>query len=259
MDGERNNRALARQRVCAAAALAIGGGLVSAPAHSADDHADFGGVGVRFGTAGFALDYTYGINRYVDVRGGYHFGSYDREQEEDGIAYQGELEISAFTAMADIKPFGGGFRLSLGAFSSPPELALKANGRDDYELGDATYRGDLVLNGDLDLGSLTPYFGLGWGGTANATGFGASFDIGVMFAKSPDVSLAVNGRACDASPGTGNPDCDPSGAEGFDVNGDSPQVQAFQANVDREARNLEDETEDFNMWPVIMLGLHYRF
>lgn len=213
------------------------------------------GLGLRFGTGGFGVDYTYGLSRYVDLRAGYQFGSYSFNAEEEGIDYRAKLKISAAEAMVDIKPFGGGFRLSLGVLSRMPEATLKAAGLDDYEINDTIYRGDLKLNGRVDLGKVAPYAGIGWGGTTNGSGFGASFDLGVMFGKSPNVRLDASGRACDASGGV----CDPNGPEGFDVNGTTALAQQFQADKDAEIAKLEDDAKDFRFWPVLTLGLHYRF
>jgi hypothetical protein len=83
-----------------------------------------------------------------------------------------------------------------------------------------------------------------------------SFDLGVMFTQSPDATLDVNGRACDAS----DAPCDPDGPQGFDVNdADDLRAQEFRRQKDEEIRNLEEDAKDFDLWPVIMLGLHYRF
>jgi len=234
---------------CAFAALMV-------PFAASADPAPHGGVGVRLGTGGIGVDYSYGLNRYVDLRAGYSFGSYSRTQEEDDIDYDAELKINAFVAMVDIKPFAGGFRITTGLYSSSPELELNASGLDDYEVGDKEYRGNLKIDGGLDLGSAAPYLGIGWGGTTNTTGFGVSFDMGVMFTSSPDVALDASGRACDA---TANPACDPAGAEGFEVDGADPRAQQFQADLNQEVTNLEDDAKDFKLWPVIGLGLHYRF
>lgn len=218
--------------------------------------ARIGSFGLGIGTNGIAVDYAYGLNRWLDLRAGLNFGSLDRELEEDGIDYDAEISFSGGKLLLDIKPFAGGFRISTGIYTAPPELELDASGLDDYEIGGATYRGDLQIDSSIDLGSAAPYLGIGWGGTANATGFGVSFDIGVMFTDSPQVGLAVDGRACDATL-TGA--CDPDGVGGFDVNGSDPRAVIFQNEREAERQNLEQEAEDFDLWPVIQLALHYRF
>ncbi|HEY0975427.1 MAG TPA: hypothetical protein VGE57_13115 [Solimonas sp.] len=221
-----------------------------------DDTGSAGGLGLRVGTAGLAVDYTYGLNRYVDLRAGYHFGAYSADVEEDGIDYDGKLKINAAALMVDVKPFAGGFRITGGLYTASPELTLKASGRNDYDVGSSTYTGDLRLDGDVDLGSAAPYLGIGWGGTTNGHGFGASVDLGVMFTASPDVTLDVTGRACDATLVA----CDPNGPTGFNVDDpNDPRAQQFQADKDEEIRNLEEDAKDFKLWPVLMVGLHYRF
>lgn len=219
-----------------------------------DDPAVAGSFGIGIGTDGLGVDYAYHLNRYVDLRAGYDFGSLDRKQKEDGIDYQAKLKFSAARLLVDLKPFGGGFRISTGFYTGSPELNLDADGTDDYDIGDSTYRGDLKVDGDVDLGSAAPYLGIGWGGTAGTTGFGASFDLGVIFTSSPKVGLAAAGMACDATDG----DCDPA-TDGFDVNGSSPEAMAFQSELQEERRKLEDDAKDFNLWPVIRFGLHYRY
>lgn len=213
------------------------------------------GLGLRFGTGGLGVDYTFGLNRWIDLRAGYNFGSYSFDSTEEDIEYRAKLKINAAHAMVDIKPFAGGFRISAGLYTRMPELTLKASGEDDYEINDVTYRGDLNLDGRVDLGKVAPYAGIGWGGTSNGKGFGVSFDMGVMFGKSPTVRLDATGRACDASFGA----CDPNGPEGFDVTGSNAAALQFQADKDAEVAKLQDDVKDFRFWPVIALGLHYRF
>ncbi|WP_420465185.1 hypothetical protein [Panacagrimonas sp.] len=216
-----------------------------------------GAFGLSVGTGGLGVDYALPLNAYLDLRAGYDFGSLSLDREEDGIDYDADLEFSSGRLLADFKPFRGGFRISAGYYTGTPDLELEAQGRDDYDIGERTYTGDVLLLGDLDLGSGAPYLGLGWGGTAGTRSFGMSFDLGVLFTDNPEVALAVpRGRACDA---TANPGCDPNGVESFDVTGNSPQAQVFRAELDRERQNLEDDAQDYDLWPILRLGLHYRF
>lgn len=226
-------------------------GMLCAGSASAQD-SNYGGVGLKFGTDGIGIGYTYGINPYVDVRAGYQFGSYSYHDTNDGTKYDAKLKINALTGMIDIKPFAGGFRISAGLYGKTPQIDLHAGGYDDYDIGDETYRGDLTLKGHTDLGGVSPYLGLGWGGTANGSGFGVSFDVGVIFGKSPKIGLGVTGMACNASLDSS---CDPNGAEGFDVSSNAD----FQAELDKERKDMEHDAKDFQYWPVLNLGLHYRF
>lgn len=230
--------------------------------YAADENARVGSFGFGVGTGGLGVDYAYPLHKYLDIRAGYDFGSLNRDEEEEGIEYEAELKFSAARLLADYKPFGGGFRISAGLYTGSPELELKASGEDQYDVGEREYNGDIDILGDIDLGSTAPYLGIGWGGTAGTTGFGVSFDLGVLFTDSPKVGLTVpRGRACDA---TDKPDCDPNGPGSFDVAADDPSnptelSDQFRADVEQERADLEDDAKDFELWPIIRLGLHYRF
>ena len=219
--------------------------------------ARYGSFGVGVGTAGLGIDFAYPITPWLDIRAGYDFGSvkfdYDDEDDEEGTSVSGDakLKFSAGKLLADFKPFRGGFRISAGLYTGLPELDLDASGLDTYEIGEGEYRGDLRAKGKIDMGGVAPYLGIGWGGTTSGTGFGASLDIGVIFGKSPKVDLDINGLACDASV---NEDCDPA-TDGTEVS-TNPDFQADRA---AEIDEIEDDAKDFDMWPVIRFGLHYRF
>lgn len=241
--------------MAAGLALALGASL-GLPAFAAERAAS-GALGLSLGTGGIGVDYAFGLTPYLDLRLGYDFGTLSIDREEDGIDYDGDLKFSSGRLMLDLRPFGGGFRISAGYYTGTPELELEAVGVDDYDIGDRTYLGDIQLLGDIDLGSGAPYLGIGWGGTTGARGFGISLDLGVLFTDNPSVSLVVpRGRACDA---TLQPGCDPNGPASFDVTGDSLPAQIFRAELERERQNLEDDAADYDLWPVVRLGLHWRF
>src|SRR5690606_18211267 len=126
---------------------------------------------------------------------------------------------------------------------------------DQYEVGGREYTATGRIDGDVDFGSAAPYLGLGWGGTTSGTGFGLSFDAGVLFADAPAVALAAQGRACDSTLTA----CDPSGPSGFDVESSDLRAQAFRDELDNEREEVEQDIEGLRYWPVVSLGLHYRW
>lgn len=228
--------------------------LVVAGAASASDTLKSNSLGARVGTDGIGITYSYGLNRFVGLRAGYHFGSLNYDDVDGSTSYEGELKFSALSAVVDIKPFKGGFRISAGAYSAPPEVKMNAAGTDVYELGDDgdEYYGDLRLDGKVDLGSMAPYLGIGWGGTNNRAGLGFSFDIGAMFTSSPKVSMLASGTACE-----GDSSACPGGS--FDVQGNDPAAVEFREALGREVSKIEEDAKDLKIWPVINFGIHYRF
>ncbi len=228
--------------------------LFGAPALAANDNSS--AVGLRVGSGGVIAEYAHRLNDYIDLRGGYAFGSIGRDFDEDGIDYDGDIQFSAVQAMIDLKPFAGGFRISAGLYSSAPEVTLETIGdNDQYEVGNREYTATGRIDGDVDFGSAAPYLGVGWGGTTSGKGFGLSFDAGVMFADAPAVALTAQGRACDSTLAS----CDPSGPSGFDVESNDPRAQAFRNELDNEREEVEQDIEDLRYWPVVSLGLHYRW
>jgi hypothetical protein len=71
-----------------------------------------------------------------------------------------------------------------------------------------------------------------------------SFDVGVLFSGSPSVDFSVSGTATEQGSQTAvNLSTDPT----------------VQENVAIEIQNLEDDISGFEIYPVISLGLGYRF
>lgn len=230
--------------------------LLSAPMVAAADAGS--ALGLRAGTAGLALEYGYGWSPRVDLRAGYTFGSYTHGFDRDDIDYDGTFRFGAALAMLDFKPWAGGFRVSLGAYGASPRVRFKAEGENErYRVGAREYTFTGRLDGRVDLASAAPYLGVGWGTGTGTNGWGVSFDLGVMYTGSPSVALRATGRACESTLGA----CDPDSALfGFDVNDpDDSRAQTFQAELERERQNVERDSDDLEFWPVVNLGLHYRF
>ncbi|MCF2946660.1 hypothetical protein L0668_00945 [Paraglaciecola aquimarina] len=213
------------------------------------------GISLKGSTLGPGLEFDYRINPNFNIRLQANSYSYDDTFEEDGIDYNGEIDLSTYGVLADWRPFSGTFRVTGGVYSNSNELRGSAlsDGTEIFEIGDQEYRGSqsdpLLVNTSVALGSGSAgYFGLGWG-NSEPSGWMFSFELGVLFSGAPEVELNVSGSA------------EAVGFEGstFDVDGNSPQAQEFQANVDREVANLEEDISDFEAYPVIALGIGYRF
>ncbi|WP_158968195.1 hypothetical protein [Paraglaciecola sp. L3A3] len=213
------------------------------------------GFSAKVGTLGPGLELDYRFNDYFNVRLQGNSYAYDDDFEEDGIDYTGELDLSTYGLLVDWRPFAGTFRFTGGAYSNSNELrgSAESDGTDEFEIGDQEYRGSssdpLRLQTSVTLGSGTAgYFGLGWG-NSDPSGFMFSFELGVLFSGAPEVELDYSGTAVRAD-GQGS---------SFDVNGSSAEAQTFRAEIDTEVANLEEDISEFEMYPVIALGIGYRF
>lgn len=201
------------------------------------------GVGLRAGTMGFGADFDIGLTEKLNLRLGYNFLNYDYEVEDTDVTYDGELEINSFSALLDWHAFGGGFRFSLGAVSSGPSIEVDGTpaAGTTVEIGDTTYTAAQVgsLTGEVEFGSsVAPYVGIGFGnvvGKNHRVTF--LFDLGVVYTGKPDVSLTARcGTALSAT-----------------------QCAQLQQDVREEVAELETDSNDFELYPVINLGIGIRF
>ena len=100
----------------------------------------------------------------------------------------------------------------------------------------------------MDFKKFAPYVGLGFGNAMVGSGLYGIFDIGVMFQGAPDVALAASGSATVTdSNGLSRPVLDLSS---------DPEVQDAVA---QEQASLQDDLKDFKFYPVVNIGIGYRF
>ena len=220
---------------------------------SAGASADAGGlgVGVKVGTTGLGVEAVTAIMPRLNVRGVVNFFDYDYDLEEDGIEYDAKLKLKSFGALVDVHPFNGSFRLTGGLLSNGNEAGLKASCPDECDVGDLTIRGgDARLTGKVDFKSTAPYLGLGFGNAMSGTGLFGIFDVGVLFQGKPKADLAALGTAASVTDNE-------TGQTRNNVNlATDPEVQA---EVLEEEVSLQEDLDDYKMYPVINLGIGYRF
>lgn len=197
------------------------------------------GVDVGIGTTGAAAHVQAKVMGPLVLRGGYNYLAFEPDDEEyDGVSYSGELDMSQLSAFVDYHPFGNGFTLTGGYFFGDRSLDLSARPTEPVEIGDETFTPSEVgtLSANTDLGSSAPYVGLGWDGTVygDGGGFHGFIRLGVLFSGTPEVELSATGGTL-----TGDP--------------------TFQEELAREEQNLQDEVDQFEVYPVINLGLSWGF
>lgn len=204
--------------------------LVALPLGRGPAAADSFAVGARAGTTGLGIEAGWRLTDTVNLRGGYYAFDYDTDLEEEGVEYDGELRLRNAAVFADWHPFGGAFRISAGGVQSGNEFRGSADG--DLDVGDSTYSGQLQT--EVGWSGLAPYLGIGFGNAMRGGRLSFAFDLGVMFTGSPDVRLdgSVNDPALE---------------------------DAFAEDLARERANLEDELSDVKYFPVVSLGVAYRF
>ena len=168
--------------------------------------------------------------------------------------YRGKIKLQTYGLFADWHPFHGAFRLTGGILKNGNKLTVDSvNNNGTVGIGNCKYASDandpLMAHGQTNFKKSAPYAGLGWGGNMNsAPGFFGTFDLGVIFSGSANVTLKASGRALSASGGLG---CSPVADAGSD-----PLVQA---QVAKDQADLNDSADKVKVWPVIGFGFGWRF
>ncbi len=218
-----------------------GAPLAAAPPLAAADFA----LAARAGTLGAGVELTAGLASQLDVRLGAHGGSYSERREASDVEYDATAEVRAATALLDWHPGGRAFRLTAGAVWNGNEVEgeslAPASGL--YEIGDVLVPAALLgtLAGRVEWDPVAPYAGFGFGNPlAPGRAWRLALDFGVVFQGEPEVTLTP--RLPPGSPLQ------------------NPVARALlEIELDKEERDLEEEFADFDLYPVVALGVSYRF
>ncbi len=189
-------------------------------------------VAPHVGTLGLGADVGVALSEVLGVRGGINVQPYSPEPDFSDVAFTLDLPSPSVTALLDIHPGGGAFRLSAGFVYFGTDLTLDATLDEPVEIGDSTYDPSELgtLTGSLVTNALAPYVGIGVGNaSAETTGF--FLDVGVAFHGTPDVELSASGPVAS-----------------------DPQ---FRAELDKETAEIRDDVRSFKVYPVVSLGLRF--
>ena len=192
------------------------------------------GLGVRAGTLGLGLEASSQPLPYLDVRLGGHTYDYDDDGSQAGIPYDATLALENFYATGNFHFPVSPMRVTAGIYSNGNEFQMLNDDAADLEIGGTTFPGAGIgtLTSVTSFASTSPYLGIGFDFSL-AGKVGMNLDFGVLWQGEPDVTLTADGLLA--------------------------QDPGFQAALEAERLELEDEMSDFKAWPVVSLGVFYRF
>lgn len=198
------------------------------------------GVSLKVGTLGVGADVTVGIAPWLNARVGYNMFSYGTDfaggnKEEDGVGkITPELKLQSLGGLLDVHPWSGGFRISAGCYINSNKLDMTADTTQMVEINGQNYMlGD--LQGTAEFKVLSPYVGIGYGNAAGSNGrWHFSFDLGALFQGSPDIKMHATIS--------------------------NPALQAqLDADLEEEARKIEEDVKIYTVYPVLSMGVSFRF
>ncbi|MEM1150980.1 MAG: hypothetical protein AAGI03_10525 [Pseudomonadota bacterium] len=194
-------------------------------------------IGAGVGTPGANVDVAFKVNDFLRVRGGGNLFQFDEDVDIDDITYEGELDLSGLSVAADLHPFSNSFMLTGGAYFGTKEIGVSASPNEAVTIGDTIFAPDEFgsLVGDVSFEDTAPFIGLGFDNTFTGSGnWGFRAVVGASLFGSADVSLDSVGGTLSNDPN-------------------------LQAELEAEEAKIEEDVEDFELYPILQIGLTYRF
>lgn len=186
-------------------------------------------AGAHAGTLGPGLEVVTGILPSLNVRVIGNYLPYSISSEVNdldvAVAYDADLQLLSFGALADWFPFGNQIRATAGLVYNRNNAAATIRPIEDYEMNGRVFGPERIgdLNAEVDYKwAVAPYLGVGLGNPLTRR---VSFvmDLGVMYTSAPAVQMSGNGMI---------------------------------APTAKQAPSLEEGVSSFQWWPVLNLGVN---
>ncbi len=219
--------------------LVVLAGLAAATPAVAQDAGTDGGIrfsaAVTGGTLGVGPEIGARFSDHVGVRASATFLGVSGDIDPDEITYDGKLKLESYGLMADVYPMGEHFRISAGARINKNRARVIATPTTNVEVGDTTYTPTQIgtLRGRAEVKEFAPALTLGWSG-GNRRGFMFGFDAGVLFQGSVRIRE-------------------------FTSTGSLSNNAAFRASLEEERRDVQDDVDDYKIYPIVQFSIGYRF
>lgn len=193
-------------------------------------------VSPTISTLGIGLEAGIRFNDTFGARLGGNWLSANFDRTINDVDYDADATLTSFGTLVDYHPFQGGFRLSGGIRFNFNKADLTGVLNNDVTIGDQDFAASDVgtLDGDVKFRTLAPYLGLGYGASLLEGALTIGFDLGVMYQGRADVDLDADGGALEGN-------------------------AVLEDNLALEEDDIEDDLEDFVLYPVVGLALIYRF
>ncbi len=236
-----------------AALAACAAFLFAASALPAAARAQDGSItaGAHASTLGAGVSLGYDISRSFSARAVANYFSFDRKESSAGNNYSVDVQLLSFGLLGDWHPFDNGFRVTAGVLYNGNKFTL-ASRTSDFGAGDGSYSGN--LKAELGFNAVAPYLGVGWtSGRADGGGFSFFADAGAIYQGAPKLSASgrVEGQNASCSFSVSE-----SGRATVQGECDLPDLSA---DLEREHADLKGQLDNFKFYPVVMLGVTYRF
>jgi hypothetical protein len=200
-------------------------------------------IGASVGTIGAELEYSriiqpeYNLAVRVSV-GGVHWSD---DYDDTDVHYDTDVDLFNMGAILEYHPFASGFYIGAGAYYNNSDFSLTATPTGGtYEFNGVEYNAQDAgtVTGDVyGLNKFVPYIGIGYDTSLFSSGnLFFTFKAGAWYQDSPKVDLVSH-----------------------NCNNNQINCDKLRYDLDQEEQDINDDIEDYKWWPVIQLGISYRF
>lgn len=198
----------------------------------------------NIGTLGVGLEVGYDFNPYFTLRGRANWIGVDFDKDRQDINYQAKAENVNGGLLLDYRPWAGSFHLSAGLLVSNLNARAEGSTHDQrFTLGGNTFvaNGTVDVRGKYTWNKVQPYVGLGWSTPPSSeSSWYVSADIGIAFLGSGKLKTSSSGKITDVE---GNP-----------VNN-----TIVDESMRQEAADVLEVCDHLRVYPVVQIGVGYRF
>jgi len=194
-------------------------------------------VGATAGTTGLGVEVQVKLGPIFTLRGAIDRLGHSADETYDGVDYNADLAFDTVGGFIDMHPLANGLLISGGAYMGDRDIDLAGTPTGPVDIGGQTYTAAQVgtLNGTVKLRDVAPFVGIGWDDTFYRRGrWGFRAVAGVAWSEEPEVALTSTGGTLSNDP-------------------------AFQARLRLESEQITQDTEGYGLFPVVQVGLNYKF
>lgn len=191
-------------------------------------------IGLKAGTLGVGVELTTNVvPALINVRLQGNGFDYSKTITDTQAVYDAKLKLQSAGLIADWYPLAGKFRISGGVYYNGNKFAGTATPvAGTITIGNTTYTTAQAgtVSANIDFNKVAPYVGIGWGDpVSSGSPLGFSFELGALYQGKPKSKVTATG----------------------------PAVVA--AALAAEQQQLDNALNNFKFYPVISLGINYKF
>lgn len=205
------------------------------------------GISGDVGTTGVGIRLHTPLGPHFAGRLGANAYNYSFDSATTYATYDVDTRFRTIDALIDWHPMRSGLRFTGGLVFNNSKINTVAR---PSVSGSFTFNGNTysvadigVVEGQVDHNRIAPYLGIGWGSAQSSDKAGWSFtsDVGVMYLGRPQATLRSSG-------------CNLGGSLLSRA-----ICNRLATDLPSESGRVEEEIKDYRFYPVVRIGVMYRF